>query len=371
MNINLFSRLRNLGMSMYEMRHSGELTIDVLKNTKFMIEYNHQSIVDIRSQILIFFLPIYILSVVLILAFWRNLEYIIRLELLINFFYQGDIFSIIPLCYIAFVTISCLIFYYLLVGRWVNISKQNLNNVTNQLENYYMSTDEGRLISLQRELRNITKKTAEVFFDNRERYEQAKEWRDKVADIIENTKNEKPDLTEAQSLITAITELILREKKEKEEQSLWQFMAVGIMIVYIAGLIFLAIVMGEKKSSEIVPGFGIPYSIIIWGATGSLAAILYRFYTEKGRIKLSAEIRWLIARPIIGIIMGAVVYLALLGGLVFLGNTTQSGEPNVNSKIEIYWIIAFLAGFSDKFYIGIINLLVDKTISNNGNNPQK
>ncbi len=65
--------------------------------------------------------------------------------------------------------------------------------------------------------------------------------------------------------------------------------------------------------------------------------------------------------------MGAVVYLALVSGMVLFGVTpSAASQPNVASapsgRIEVYWIISFLAGFSDKFYIGIINLLVEKTI---------
>jgi hypothetical protein len=64
--------------------------------------------------------------------------------------------------------------------------------------------------------------------------------------------------------------------------------------------------------------------------------------------------------------MGAVVYFALVSGLVLLGanpaTTDQaSNNPKPSNHIQVYWIIAFLAGFSDKFYLGIIDLLVEKT----------
>jgi hypothetical protein len=115
----------------------------------------------------------------------------------------------------------------------------------------------------------------------------------------------------------------------------------------------------------------------MWGAAGSLAAILYRFYTEKGRVRFASEVRWLIARPIIGIIMGAVVYIALVSGLVLVGgipsttiNQTSSGSTLVG-RIEVYWVLAFLAGFSDKFYIGIIDLLVEKTIKTKENETKE
>ncbi|MGB5595592.1 MAG: hypothetical protein WBM62_16370, partial [Crocosphaera sp.] len=60
-----------------------------------------------------------------------------------------------------------------------------------------------------------------------------------------------------------------------------------------------------------LPIIDIPVWVIFWGALGSLSAILYHFYTENKRVKFSKEFRWLIARPIIGIVMSAVAYLAV------------------------------------------------------------
>jgi hypothetical protein len=109
--------------------------------------------------------------------------------------------------------------------------------------------------------------------------------------------------------------------------------------------------------------YGIPISIVIWGAIGSLAAILYRFYTETERVRFGTEARWLIARPIIGIVMGMIAYLAFVSGLTLV---TRGQLPNeAQSSPEFYWLVAFLAGFSDKFYIQIINLFVDHNTDSN------
>jgi hypothetical protein len=109
--------------------------------------------------------------------------------------------------------------------------------------------------------------------------------------------------------------------------------------------------------------FGVPVGVILWGAAGSLAAILYRFYTEQGRIRFATEFRWLIARPIIGIIMGGVVFIALTSGLVLLMSSPSSTDAaSALPHKEAFWIVAFLAGFSDKFYLGVIDLLVARTV---------
>ena len=122
---------------------------------------------------------------------------------------------------------------------------------------------------------------------------------------------------------------------------------------------------------------GVPGLVLFWAAAGSLAAILYRFYTEKGRIRFSSEVRWLIARPIIGIIMGAVVYLALQSGFILMGQPSSNADAastTVKAQIinqQLSYVIAFLSGFSDKFYLGVINLLVTKTVRDSGKEPDK
>ncbi len=66
--------------------------------------------------------------------------------------------------------------------------------------------------------------------------------------------------------------------------------------------------------------------------------------------------------------MGAVAYVALKTGL-FLFDTSASGGGGVNLSEggAVFGIVAFLAGFSDRFYLGIINVLVERAIGAQGN----
>ena len=185
----------------------------------------------------------------------------------------------------------------------------------------------------------------------------------------------KPDLGTAQTLINSINELVLREKNDLRAQRNWQFVAVGIMLAYIALLFGVASAASGTSSDQKVPLYGVPLSVLMWGAAGSLAAILYKFYTARRRVRFEVEVRWLIARPIIGIIMSGVTYLAIAAGLVFLsnGSTNNTGTPPAvpPGNIEVYWILAFLAGFSDKFYLRIIDLLVGKTVGEIGEESEQ
>lgn len=54
-------------------------------------------------------------------------------------------------------------------------------------------------------------------------------------------------------------------------------MAVVIILLYVALLGAVVIFSDPAKANDPVSGLGIPASVLVWGAVGSLAAILYRF----------------------------------------------------------------------------------------------
>jgi hypothetical protein len=257
------------------------------------------------------------------------------------------------------VLIAVLPSYYFWTAAPISNTKKTLHQKLEELERLELSTESGRRAFLSEKLRYLTKKAAQVFFESPDRRTQAKNWRLEANDAFSNGQ-----LVEAQSLINSIDELVLREIREQVDQKTWQWMAVGIMFIYIGLLAVFAVYTNaaQENDSKI---FGIPLGIIVWGATGSLAAILYKFYTAEDRVRLAQEVRWLIARPIIGIIMAGLSYLTLVSGFVLLGAAPAGSESIAAGpvgRIEIYWIFAFLAGFSDKFYLGIIDLLVAKTL---------
>jgi len=226
-----------------------------------------------------------------------------------------------------------------------------------------MSTRKGWKVYIHEELRRLTYTISRVFIDNPNRFNQSKKWLMQASEILDKNDGE---LVEAQAMISSVNKLIITEEDELREQRNWRFFAVAIMICYISmlGIVFIFtnfLTLNQIPPSQDITFFGVPILIVIWGAIGSLAAILYRFYTAERRIHFDLEVRWLIARPIIGIIMGAMAYLALSSGLMLL--STQPEQVVIRQ--EVFWIVAFLAGFSDRFYMGTINLLVDKTIGNN------
>ncbi|MDT7806643.1 MAG: hypothetical protein QOJ70_456 [Acidobacteriota bacterium] len=234
------------------------------------------------------------------------------------------------------------------------------------------STEAGRRQYSREELFRLSSKAARVFFGDEQRFTVASKWAEKAGNILDGT-DTTATLSAVQSYLNSLNELVTREEREQNEENRWQNWAIAVMFLYVSILVVSALFTNKSPKLLEAAVFGVPLSVILWGAAGSLAAILYRFYTEQGQIRFAAEFRWLIARPIIGIIMGAVVYLALISGMVLVstnGAGAASGTPvspdgivpAPGIRMEAFWIIAFLAGFSDKFYLGVIDLLVARTV---------
>ena len=263
--------------------------------------------------------------------------------------------------------------YYFQFRVPTNNARNELIEYKNKLLSERINSDQAWQRYLQEETRRLSHVISQVFLENKNRAEQSRQWLLQASSLLVEARTT-TTLGEVQSLVTSINELVLLEKDELREQRSWRYMTVLIVIVYlivlIASITILALTnkfdYGLFKSAD-----GIPISILIWGAIGSLGAILYRFYTETRRVHFDIEARWLIARPIIGIIMGMIAYLAFRSGLILVTGGKVGGN-GTESAPEFYWFIAFLAGFSDKFYIQVINLFVNRTAdpANDGRDNQ-
>lgn len=249
--------------------------------------------------------------------------------------------------------------YYFRYRRRYILAKESLANERQSLIAVRLSTGEGRKQYYRQELFRLSSKAARVFYGDEKRFSLASQWAERAGNILDGS-DKTVNLSVVQSCLNSLNELVAREEREQAEEVRWQKWAIAVMFLFVALLVGAALLTNKDPGLLEQKVFGVPLSVILWGAAGSLAAILYRFYTEQGQIRFAAEFRWLIARPIIGIIMGAVVYLALLSGLIIVSpnGPADEGAP----RMQALWIISFLAGFSDKFYLGVIDLLVARTV---------
>ncbi|NCQ85019.1 MAG: hypothetical protein GPJ00_11155 [Microcystis aeruginosa W13-18] len=249
-----------------------------------------------------------------------------------------------------------------------------VENNREELERKKLLDPQVRLENLYQDYRKIAEASGRVFFESTKRYEVAQKWRRDIGSHLEHLRQnpavETELLNEVQYLLGSLKEIIDREKREQKGQMRWQISNIIVIIFYITSLTAIMLIAWIKPPSNnavAVPYISVPVWALIWGALGSLSAILYKFYIVKRRVKFSIEFQWLIARPIIGILMSAVAYLAVTSGLILLGAKSSSSLANEldasNNATRFTAIVCFLAGFSDRVYLGIINLLVSKTLS--------
>ena len=117
-----------------------------------------------------------------------------------------------------------------------------------------------------------------------------------------------------------------------------------IFIMFAISLLFVALYrLNTTASAQEDPSqvLLVPYTVIIWSGLGSFAAMLYQFLHRP--VSQLETFKWLVARPIQGIIMGSFLYLVIAGGLLILGNQTTE------LRSEMAAAIGFLGGFSDRF----------------------
>jgi hypothetical protein len=145
---------------------------------------------------------------------------------------------------------------------------------------------------------------------------------------------------------------------------------IGAVAVSVATPIAIAVALRAAAAYGIdartaVPIIGIPTCVLAWSAIGSFAAILYRF-TNSGDHGLEDPLRWLISRPLTGIVMGAIAFLVMKAGLMTIdpgaaaaADASATGNKHLGDN-ELVLLIAFLAGFSDRFADGLLRSVVGR-----------
>jgi hypothetical protein len=135
------------------------------------------------------------------------------------------------------------------------------------------------------------------------------------------------------------------------------FMFVALLVYLFALTISLAFrydilavgVSGKEMNAKLI--MGIPLPIMVWSFLGSMTSMLLR----AGQLPFShtAEaLRWLLFRPIVGMVMGVLTYLMVTAGLLVFAGTSQTQTP------ELLWIIAFIGSFSDTLSITLLQKIV-------------
>jgi hypothetical protein len=111
---------------------------------------------------------------------------------------------------------------------------------------------------------------------------------------------------------------------------------------------------------------GVPQMILEWSLIGAIAGALYRLSSYP---KLTAQEKgvlyiWVLAKPFVGTALGGVIYFAAVGGVLMLKADAEIGH------YEILSALGFLAAFSDRFALSVLDRLSLSTTSTEGSTPK-
>lgn len=143
-------------------------------------------------------------------------------------------------------------------------------------------------------------------------------------------------------------------KEKKRRRTHWA----AIIITFLALIaLCLFVVIAPRfniEANTLIPVLKIPVGVVVWSGIGSFASILYRFNRSE-EAEIDGLTRWLLTRPITGVLMATISYFILSTGIIVLTSTNVLVDGN-----EIIWLIAFIIGFSDRFAERTLRLLVGK-----------
>ena len=124
------------------------------------------------------------------------------------------------------------------------------------------------------------------------------------------------------------------------------FYSVGLVVTMAVITYFL----WDKKDPRIMY---VPVPILQWSFVGGVAGVLYRLAFRGADASKDPNLfSWIVAKPVIGLFMGALIYFLAVSGELAL-----NGKPQI-ANIQFLCAVAFLGGFSDRFSLETINRIV-------------
>lgn len=139
----------------------------------------------------------------------------------------------------------------------------------------------------------------------------------------------------------------------EERKPLW------IVICYIVILLLVLVVISIAIWNR--PDFFIAYvpvPILEWGFAGGMLAVIHRL--ASGRYSsVNRLYTWIVARPIIGLFMGGVIYFIALAGGILTHAPLKDGQLPDNLWLNA---IAFIAAFNDRFAEAVIGRITSRFV---------
>jgi hypothetical protein len=146
------------------------------------------------------------------------------------------------------------------------------------------------------------------------------------------------ELTRARSVSLSVTVII----------GILYLFAMVFGIAFATGLLRAGITAADMNKLLLL---GVPGPIWMWSVIGSLTSMLLRagstHFADFGE-----AIRWLLFRPVVGLVMGVLTYLIVATGLLVFAGSSDTRAP------ELVWLIAFAGSFSNTLSIHLLQKLL-------------
>jgi len=118
----------------------------------------------------------------------------------------------------------------------------------------------------------------------------------------------------------------------------------------------------EGCASTGIFGFGY-WRYAMMGALGGIVIAVWGLIIHTANLDFDRHFSvWYWFKPILGAVMGLVAVVTALGGLLAIQG--QGSLPSSTSGKMVLYILAFLAGFSERFFIDIIDRVMTALLSN-------
>lgn len=99
----------------------------------------------------------------------------------------------------------------------------------------------------------------------------------------------------------------------------------------------------------------VPVAVLEWGFVGGATGVLFRVaYPQEAKVAPVRFATWVVAKPVVGMVMGGIVYFPAVSGELAL-----NGKGTIQN-VQFLNVLAFVGGFSDRFSIELIDRLVDR-----------
>jgi hypothetical protein len=161
-------------------------------------------------------------------------------------------------------------------------------------------------------------------------------------------------LVDAHDVTLRLECLLLQAKMSHETARRWGPAIAVYEMLWLAALLYVLFrfcpKMGPGSGADVSPCFAL-VGCAVWGALGGIVAALFGLIWHWTKRDFDRSyLAWYFLKPVLGLLLGPLVYLFVGAGLT----ATQSNTANIE-KHDLLYLGAFVVGFGERFFLRLID----------------